>query len=57
MITLELPQKGFTKAEREWLKQLIEAIKTVEAVPGRNCSIDNSHNAQVISSNDCQPCP
>ncbi len=57
MITLELPDKGFTKAERAWLKELINAIKTVQGIAGRNCSITESQDGQTISGNDCPPCP
>ncbi len=57
MITLQLPEKGFTKAERAWLKELIEAIKTVEGIAGRNVSITNSNTGQIVNAADCQPCP
>ena len=54
---LQIPQKGFTKAEREWLKELLEAIKTVQAVAGRNVSIDKRPNqGTVINASDCEPC-
>ncbi len=56
--TLTLPDKGFTKAEREWIKNvLIPAIKTVNAVQGKNVTITNSDNGQEIAASDCQPCP
>ena len=54
---LKLPQKGFTKAERAWLEQLIEAIKTVRGIAGRNVSIDNDEQGQTINADDCTPCP
>ena len=54
---LKLPEKGFTKSERAWLEQLIEAIKTVHAVQGRNCTINDSARGQVINADDCAPCP
>ncbi len=57
MIKLELPEKGFTKAERAWLRELIEAIKTVEGIAGRNVSINNDASGQVVNAADCQPCP
>ena len=57
MINLKLPSKGFTKAERAWLSQLLEAIKTVQAVQGRNTTIGESDNGQVINADDCEPCP
>jgi hypothetical protein len=53
---LKLPKRGFTKAERAWLLKLIEAIKTVQAVQGRNTSIDNQPDGQVINASDCAPC-
>ncbi len=53
MITLQLPEKGFTKAEREWLRELIEAIKTVEGIAGRNVKITNDATGQMIAANDC----
>lgn len=54
---LELPAKGFTKTERAWLAELIEAIKTVHAVHGRNTSVSNTESGQVISASDCAACP
>ncbi len=54
---LTVPDKGFTKSEREWLKDLISAIKTVQGVAGRNVSITNSDNGQTIAASDCDPCP
>lgn len=54
---LTLPAKGFTKAEREWIKNvLIPAIKTVHAVPGHNVTISDSDNGQTINAMDCPPC-
>jgi len=54
---LRPPGKGFTKAERKWIEEvLIPAIKTVHAVQGRNCSITDTDNGQTINANDCQPC-
>ena len=55
-MNLELPAKGFTKAERAWLRKLIEAIKTVKAVEGRNCTVSNDPSGQVINATDCDPC-
>lgn len=54
---LRLPAKGFTKAERAWLKELIEAIKTVQGVQGRHVSITNTTEGQLINADDCRPCP
>ncbi len=55
---LTAPDKGFTKAEREWLKTvLIPAIKTVHAVQGRNVSISNDDAGQTINAADCDACP
>ena len=54
---LKLPDKGFTKAERKWLAELIEAIKTVQGISGRNVSIDNNEQGQIINAIDCPPCP
>ncbi len=54
--SLTLPQKGFTKAERAWLAQLVEAIKTVQAVAGNNTTVSNSEAGQVINAEDCSPC-
>ena len=55
--TLKVPTRGFTKAERAWLKELVEAIKTVHAVQGRNCRITDTDKGQVINADDCAPCP
>lgn len=57
VIDLRLPDRGFTKTERAWLAQLIEAIKTVHAVQGRNTSISDTDQGQVINADDCAPCP
>ncbi len=55
---LTVPDKGFTKAERQWIKEvLIPAIKTVHGVAGRNVSITNSDNGQLINASDCDACP
>lgn len=54
---LRLPKKGFTLKEREWLEDLIEAIKTVQAIPGRNVDISSTGEGQVINAADCDPCP
>ncbi len=54
---LKLPEKGFTKAERAWLEKLIEAIKTVQAIQGRNVTISNDGSGQTINADDCTPCP
>ncbi len=55
---LTLPDKGFTKAERQWIKdKLIPAIKTVQGVAGRNVLVTNSDNGQTIAARDCDPCP
>jgi type IV secretory pathway protease TraF len=52
------PQKGFTKAEREWIaKYLIPNVKTVHAIQGRNVSISDTEQGQVINADDCAPCP
>ncbi len=53
---LQLPEKGFTKSERAWLAQLIEAIRTVQAVAGNNTTISNTGDGQVINAEDCSPC-
>ncbi len=54
---LQLPQKGFTKAERKWLQELIDAIKTVQGVQGRNVTISNANSGQTINADDCTACP
>ncbi len=56
-MNLQLPEKGFTKAERAWLKQLVESIKTVRAIAGQNITISESGNGQLINASDCDPCP
>ncbi len=55
--TLTLPSKGFTKSERQWLAKLIEAIKTVQGIQGRNVTISNTEAGQTINADDCTPCP
>jgi hypothetical protein len=37
---LTVPTKGFTKAERAWLEQLVLAIKTAQPIAGTNVRID-----------------
>ncbi len=54
---LKLPEKGFTKAERAWLAELIQAIKTVQGIAGRNVSISNADSGQTVNAEDCTPCP
>ncbi len=54
---LQLPQKGFTKAERAWLQSLIDAIKTVQGIAGRNVTITNTDAGQTVDASDCTPCP
>ncbi len=56
-MTLQLPAKGFTKSERVWLQQLIDAIKTVQGIAGRNVTITNADSGQIINASDCDPCP
>lgn len=54
---LTVPSKGFTKAEREWIKNvLIPAIKTVHGVAGRNTNITNTNEGQTINAEECSPC-
>lgn len=56
---LKLPDRGFTKAERKWIKEvLIPAIKTVHGIAGRNVSITDASDGsgQTINASDCQPC-
>jgi len=54
---LKLPAKGFTKAERAWLREVIKAIQTVRAVEGRNITISDQNDGQIINATDCAPCP
>jgi hypothetical protein len=54
---LELPVKGFTKAERAWLAKLIKEINTVRAIAGRHTTVSNHPEGQVINATDCDPCP
>lgn len=55
---LNLPDKGFTKAERAWIKDvLFPAIKLVHGIQGRNVKITDGDTGQTIATNDCQPCP
>jgi hypothetical protein len=54
---LKVPEKGFTKAERDWIKNvLIPAIKTVHAVQGHNVTISDGDEGQTINASDCPPC-
>ncbi len=57
MDDLKLPAKGFTKAERAWLEELITAIKTVRAIQGKDISISDTDNGQVVNASDCAACP
>ena len=53
---LKVPTKGFTKAEREWIKNvLIPAIKTVHAVSGHLTTVTDTSDGQVINAQDCSP--
>jgi hypothetical protein len=53
---LQLPVRGFTKEERAWLEQLIEAIRTVHGIQGRNATLSDSSLGQVIDASDCPVC-
>lgn len=54
---LKVPEKGFTKSERAWLKELVKSIKTVQALQGRNVTISTEvGKGQTISADDCTPC-
>ncbi len=52
---LRVPKKGFTKAERAWLEELVKAIKTVHGVAGRHVTITNGNEGQLINADDCAP--
>ncbi len=55
---LKLPEKGFTKAERAWIaSELAKAFQTINAVSGRNTTIDNSDEGQTVNASDCDKCP
>lgn len=54
--SLKVPKYGFTKAERAWLEELVNAIKTVRGVAGRNVSITEADRGQTINADDCTPC-
>lgn len=55
---LKPPDKGFTKAEIKWIKEiLIPAIKTVHGKQGRNVTINDQDSGQVVNADDCAPCP
>jgi hypothetical protein len=54
---LKLPAKGFTKAERKWLLELIKAIQTSRPIAGRNVTVTENDDGHVISADDCAPCP
>ncbi len=55
---LKLPDKAFTKREREWIKSvLIPEIKKNHAVAGRNVTITDTDDGQTINADDCTPCP
>lgn len=57
MEDLEVPKHGFTKSERAWLAEVVEAIKTARAVAGKDVKIDNHDDkGQVIGASDCSPC-
>jgi len=46
---IKLPEKGFTKSEKQWLKTVIEAIKSNKAIAGENVTVDNREDGQVIN--------
>ncbi len=54
---LKIPSKDFTKSERAWLAQLIQELKTVHAVSGRNTTVSDNDDGQVINADDCEACP
>lgn len=54
---LKMPAKGFTKTERAWIQQMIEAINTARAVPGANVSVsENPGGGSIINARDCAIC-
>ncbi len=55
--SLTVPEKGFTRSERQWLAKLIDAIKTVQGIQGQNVTINNDASGQVINASDCDACP
>ncbi len=57
MTNLKAPEKGFTKAERAWLAEVVKEINTNKAVAGRNTSVTDSDDGQVVNADDCTPCP
>jgi len=55
---LRPPEKGFTKAERAYIiNVLIPAIRSVKAVQGANMTVNNTDSGQVVNANDCPLCP
>lgn len=53
---LTMPARGFTKQERAWLAEAIKEINSLRAIAGRNVTIDNHNEGQVINAADCPPC-
>jgi len=53
---LRPPSKGFTKAERAWIAELIAEIRSVKAVQGANMTVNNTESGQVVNANDCPLC-
>jgi len=53
---ITVPQKGFTKSEKQWLEQLIADIKTCRAIAGDHCQVSDGSDGQTISADDCPPC-
>ena len=54
---LKVPKRGFTKSERKWLAQLVQAIKTVHGIAGHEVTISEDDSGQTINANDCAKCP
>jgi hypothetical protein len=53
--SLRVPERGFTKAERAWLEEVIQAIKTNHGIAGENCTITDTGEGQLINASSCPP--
>ena len=45
----KLPDKGFTKAEKQWLEQVIQDIAGAKAIQGQNTTVDSRPDGQTIN--------
>lgn len=52
-MALEVPKSGFTKNERSWIAELVQAINGAKAIQGENVTVTDGPDGQTIAADDC----